>query len=475
MKTLSSKNGLPCDAIVSAIRDDYATLWLYTKCGFVAIVDTELEQWWQQPDRMVHIQVLDSFDGAVLPQGPKRLQPVASQSPDGRLWFVNESVLPMIEPRRLRTNRIAPPVYVEELRADRKDYATDGLVCLPAHRRDIEIGYTGLSFSIPQKVRFRYKLEGRDQEWQDAGTRRRAFYSDLSPGQYRFHVTASNNDGVWNETGAVLDLAILPAYYQTTSFRAALVVATLALLWALYHIRVRQVALEFDARLQERVHERTRIARELHDTLLQSLHGLMFRFQAVRNMLPARTDEAIHTLDGAILSTEQAIAESRDAIQDLRSESAGERDLGRALATFVKELTGSEASQDVPMFRVTVEGEPHLLSPAFYDEVCRIARELLRNAFRHARARRIEAEIRYDDSLFCLRVRDDGTGIDQTILRDGERAGHWGLRGVRERAQRIGGQLDFWSEAGAGTEVQLQVPAAIAYERSRVPPRLKLS
>jgi signal transduction histidine kinase len=270
----------------------------------------------------------------------------------------------------------------------------------------------------------------------------------------------------------VLDLAILPAYYQTTSFRAASVVATLALLWALYHLRLRQVAREFDARLQERVNERTRIARELHDTLLQSLHGLMFRFQAVRNMLPGRTDEAIHTLDGAILRTEQAIAESRDAIQDLRSES-GERDLGRALATFVKELAGPETSQDCPMFRVTVEGEPHLLSPTLYDEVCRIARELIRNAFRHGRARRIEAEIRYDDSLFCLRIRDDGTGIDPKITHDAERAGHWGLRGIRERVQRIGAQLDVWSEAGAGTEVQLQVPAAIAYEPSRVRPPLQ--
>src|SRR5262249_11860088 len=161
-----------------------------------------------------------------------------------------------------------------EVRADRKDYAIDGLVRLPARSRDLEIGYTALSFSAPQKVRFRYRLDGRDEQWQDAGTRRRAFYSDLPPGQYRFQVTASSSDGVWNDSGAVLDLAITPAYFQTTWFRAAAVVATLAMLWALYQIRLRQVAREFAARLQERVDERTRIARELHDTLLQSLHGL---------------------------------------------------------------------------------------------------------------------------------------------------------------------------------------------------------
>src|SRR5262245_2696998 len=187
IKTLTSKNGLPCDAIVSAIRDDDATLWLYTKCGFVAIADSELERWWQQPNRMIDVRVFDVFDGAVLPAGPRRFQPAVSKSPDGRLWFVNGAVLQMIDPSRLRKNSIAPPVYVEEVRADRTDYALSGVMRLPARSRDIEISYTALSFSTPQKVRFRYKLDGRDQAWQDAGTRRQVFYSDLAPGQYRFH------------------------------------------------------------------------------------------------------------------------------------------------------------------------------------------------------------------------------------------------------------------------------------------------
>ena len=342
MKALTSKNGLPCDAIVSAIRDDQATLWLYTKCGFVAVTDAELEQWWQQPDRIVDVRVLDVFDGAVLPAGPRRFQPAVSKSPDGRLWFVNGVVLQMIDPGGLRKNRIPPPVYVEDVRADRKDYATGGLVRLPARSRDIEIGYSALSFSTPQKVRFRHKLEGRDQEWQDAGSRRQVFYSDLPPRHYRFRVMASNNEGVWNEAGASVDFSIAPAYYQTAWFRTGIVVAALTLVWGLYQLRVRQLAHQFDTRLQERLNERTRIARELHDTLLQSFHGIMFRLQAVRNMLPARTDEAIQTLDTAILTTEQAIAESRDAIQDLRSAPSVQRDLGQALATFAKELGDPE-------------------------------------------------------------------------------------------------------------------------------------
>src|SRR5262245_51725445 len=219
MKSLTSRNGLPCDAIVGAIRDDQMTLWLYTKCGLVAIGNSELEQWWQQPDRQVRIEVLDVFDGAITPQGPSRIQPTVAKSPDGRLWFAGGEVVQVIDPSGLRKNSAPPPVYVEEVHADRKDYVLSGLVRLPARTHEIEIDYTALSYAIPQKVRFRYKLEGRDREWQDAGTRRQAFFSDLPPRDYRFRVIASNNDGVWNEAGALVDFSIAPAYYQTAPFR----------------------------------------------------------------------------------------------------------------------------------------------------------------------------------------------------------------------------------------------------------------
>jgi signal transduction histidine kinase len=215
------------------------------------------------------------------------------------------------------------------------------------------------------------------------------------------------------------------------------------------------------------VDERTRIARELHDTLLQSLHGLMFQFQAARNMLPKRVDEAIETLDSAIGATEQAIAEGRGAIHDLRSDSAPDRDLGESLKASARELAASRhPGFPAPEFEMVLEGERKVLLPALYDEVYRIAREILRNAFHHAEATRIEVEVRYDAHALRLRIRDNGRGIDPKILREGGSSGHWGLRGVRERAQQIGAQLDFWSEVAAGTEIQLNVPAALAYESS---------
>jgi signal transduction histidine kinase/ligand-binding sensor domain-containing protein len=466
MKTLTSSNGLPCNAIVSAIRDDRATLWLYTKCGFIAIADAELELWWQRPDRTVHFMRLDTFDGAVLPQGPRRLQSGVAKSPDGRLWFVSDAFLQMIDPGGRKQNRIPPPVYVEDVRADRTAYAGGGLVRLPAGSRDIEISYTGLSYSSPQKVRFRYKLEGRDREWQDAGTRRQVFYSDLPPGAYRFRVIASNNDGVWNEAGAALDLSIAPAYYQTAWFRTGLIIAVLALMWAMYQFRVRQLAHQFDARVQERVNERTRIARELHDTLLQSFHGVMFRFQAAANVLPERPFDAKQRLETALKQGTRAMREGRDAVQGLRDSTAVTNDLAVALQALGEELAATavnSAQVRIATVDVAIQGTPQALRPIIRDDIYRIGSEGLRNAFRHARARRIEVELRYDDRQFQLRVRDDGQGIGDAVL-DRAQPGHFGVSGMRERAELIGGHFEVWSKAGMGTEVALTIPGGAVYE-----------
>jgi signal transduction histidine kinase len=217
-------------------------------------------------------------------------------------------------------------------------------------------------------------------------------------------------------------------------------------------------------RLEGRVEERTRIARELHDTLLQSVQGLMFSFQAARNLLPGRTEEAIRTLDGAIREGDEAIAEGRDTIQGLRANPALESNLEDLLRAAGKELArSSRAEGEPPGFRITVEGAWQPLSPLLQDEVYRIAREILRNAFHHAHASCIETEIAYDRQFFRLRIRDNGKGIDRKVLDQGARQGHWGLPGVRERAKRIGAQLKLWSEPGAGTEAELTVPARIAY------------
>ena len=257
-------------------------------------------------------------------------------------------------------------------------------------------------------------------------------------------------------------LAILPPWWGTTWFRMTCVGVFLALLGAGYQLRVQRLRYQFDMTLDARVGERTRIARELHDTLLQSFHGLLLRFQTALYLLPDRPADAKEQLAGAIDHAAKAITEGRDAVQGLRSSTIEKNNLALAISALGAELA-SDGSGLRPAFHVAVEGETRELHPILRDEIYKIAAEALRNAFRHAHAGRVEVEIRYDDEQFRLRVRDDGKGIDPAVLANQSLEGHYGLRGMHERAELIGGKLAVWSEAGAGTEVELRLPASTVY------------
>jgi signal transduction histidine kinase/ligand-binding sensor domain-containing protein len=463
---LGASNGLPCPSHGSLIFDSRGSLWLTQSCGIVRIDQNSLQNWIEHPEAKVSTLLLNAFDGVQI--GFSDFHPSASLGRDGRLWIVNGSIVQMLDPEHLHINTIPPPIQIEQLIADHKDVAITSEIHLPPLTRDIEIDYTALSFVVPQRVRFRYKLEGHDKEWQDGGTRRSAFYTDLAPGTFKFSVTACNNSGVWKSQGAEISFAILPAWYQTIWFRLLAFLSLALLVYVFYLLRMRQFAAAMRARFNERVDERVRIARELHDTLLQSFHGLMFQFQAARNLLPERPESAMQAMDEAILATEQALGEGRDAIRDLRPDAAAEHDLAELLTAAGQELAGMHAAnRHLTSFRVIVEGKPRKLSPTLQDETYRIGSEVIRNAFNHADASKIEVEIRYDENELRLRVRDDGKGIDPRDLEGSGRPGHWGLQGIRERAQRTRSRLNFWSEAGAGTEVELRIPAAIAYEKER--------
>jgi signal transduction histidine kinase/ligand-binding sensor domain-containing protein len=462
---LTTRNGLPCDTVTALISDNTGDLWLDTQCGIIEIPKDQMQLWWEHGESQLKLRAFDSLEGARSGLGHFN---TSTKTPDGRLWFANGAVVQVIDPAHIPFNTIAPPVNITSIVADHKDYPLEAGIHLPPRTRDLEIDYTALSYGSPQKILFRYMLEGHDQNWQQAGTRRQAFYNDLRPGHYKFHVIACNNDGVWNEAGSSLGFDVMPSFYQTTWFRALAAFGFIGLLWGIYRLRVQQLQQEFNIGLEARVNERTRIARELHDTLLQTLHGLMFQFQAVRNLMPRRPDEAMRSLDDAINETEKALGESREAIQGLRSEPIAKGDLAELITATMQELANSEKASkgEAPDFDLIEEGERRTLSATAKNEVCRIAFEILRNAYRHAQAHRIEAEVRYGDDVLRVRIRDDGKGIDPKVLKEGGLAGHWGLRGIRERAERIGAQLEFWSEASAGTEVQLTVPASVAYENS---------
>ena len=463
VQRMTTKNGLPCDSLITFIQDKEKRWWLYTRCGVVEFSDSELQRWWTNPEAVVQTRVYDQFDGAQPNLGSFDL---AALSSDGRVWFASGIVVQVIDPSRLSQKAQPAMTYIESVTVDRKEFPATANFKVAPHPRDLQIAYTSPTFLIPQRVKFRYRLDGYDRDWHDVGTRRQAFYTDLPPGKYTFRVVASNSDGVWNDSPAKLDFSVAPAYYQTNWFRALCAVFFLALLWAAYRWRVRQLHHQFEMTLDARVSERTRIARELHDTLLQSFQGLLLRFQTVSQLLPERPVDAKDKLDSAIEHAAEAITEGRDAVQGLRDSTIQTNDLALAISTLGEELA-EDSTGHRPAFRVAVEGQSRDLHPILRDEVYRIAAEALRNAFLHANAKQVEVEIRYDNDRFRLRMRDDGKGIDAAVLSAQSREGHYGLPGMRERATLIGGKLTIWSEVDAGTEVELRLPADIAYVSAR--------
>jgi len=465
--TLTSMSGLPCDAVQWTMEDDTQSVWLMMPCGLVRVARSELDEWAGAADktaRTIHATVFDSSDGLRLLAVVGDYTPRVAKSSDGKLWFSVPDGISVVDPRHLPFNQLPPPVHIEQVIADRKEYRENlsgeapSNPRLPPLVRELEIDYTALSLVAPEKVSLRYRLEGWDRDWQDAGTRRQAFYSNLPPRNYTFRVKACNNSGVWNKTGASLDFSIAPAYYQTNWFRLLCLAAFLALLWGLYQLRLQQLTRDFNVRLDERVTERTRIARELHDTLLQNVQGLILKLHAVAKHMP-HEETSRQAIEKALDHADQVLAEGRDRVRNLRATAASVSDLSAAFQRVAEET----APGRVATLRTVVEGDVRELHPMILEESYSIGREALINALVHSEGLHVEVEISYDARQFRLRVRDDGRGINAAILEEGGRTDHWGLQGMRERAVRIGAQLELWSRPGAGTEVGLTIPATMAY------------
>jgi signal transduction histidine kinase len=436
----SSDNGLPCPEIFNAIRDNHGALWIYTRCGLVRIAESEWAKWIENPQGSVSVMTLDALDGAQAGTGLSS-QPTSSKGPDGRLWFVTGVSIQMLDPDRLYANPLPPPVHIEDVIADRKRYSPQSRLRLPAHTRDLEIDYMALSFVVPQKVHFQYKLEGYDRDWQDAGTRRQVFYSNLPPRSYAFRVKACNNSGLWNEAGAPLDFNIAPAYYQTKWFLALCIAAASAGLYLVYFLRLKQATQRVRVTMEARVAERESIARDLHDTLLQSVQGLILKFHAVTKRIPDG-EPVRQDMERALDYADQVLMEGRDRVRNLRTTGPLISDLPAAFRQ-IADCT----SHDLKMIvQTVVEGTPRELRQLVLEEVFAVGREALINALSHSAGQNVEVEITYDARQFRLRVRDDGRGIDSDILDQGGRANHWGLNG--ERASKIGGNLRYGAAQG---------------------------
>jgi signal transduction histidine kinase/ligand-binding sensor domain-containing protein len=469
------KDGLPTDNLSCMLEDRSGMLWMSTSRG--------LSRFDPVANKFTNYSTADGLPGNDLTGWD-----ACFKSPSGEMFFGGFNGGVAFFPDKVVDRRDPLPLVLTDFRLGGRsvevgrnsplqksiNYAND--VSLSHDQNIFSVSFAALTFLNPDANRYRYKLEDLEHDWTEVGSDRRvATYTTLPAGKYTFHVQSATRQGDWGEPGLALTINILPPWWATTWFRLLAGVFVLGIVGTIYKLRLQQLDQQFSAQVEARVAERTRIARDLHDTLLQSFHGLMFRFQAARNMLPRSPENAMRTLDEAISSTRAAITESRDAIHDLRSKRTTDGDLAQLLEAEAEELAAVFGpDQNSPTFRVIVEGERQRISPALHDELYRIAREVMRNAFRHAGASKVEAEIRYDKNQLRLRVRDNGRGLDPKVLEVKRRPGHWGLAGISERAQQIGAELRIWSEDRAGTEIELTVPD-LAYKDVRNSSRSKLS
>jgi signal transduction histidine kinase len=306
-----------------------------------------------------------------------------------------------------------------------------------------------LSFVAPEKVRYRYKLEGFDKDWVDGGDRRVAYYTNLGPGEYRFLVLACNNDGVWSSQPATFRFQLKPHFYRSYWFYALVVVGLGLLAWQLYALRLRQVRARYGAVLQER----NRIAREIHDNLAQEILGISVQLEIVARTLGSAPDAARKHLDRARALVRSSVAEARRYVWDLRSQSLDERDLPAALAEMTRRLTAESGVQT----QFSVSGTFRPLAPQVENNLLRIGQEAVGNAVRHAQAKTVTVSLDFGAREVRLEVKDDGRGFDAASY-DGGKGGHFGLVGMRERAEQMGGNAEVRSEPGAGTEVTVRVP-----------------
>lgn len=463
VRNLDSSGGLPCDAVHWMREVDGAT-WLYMSCGLVRIAAGQLAAWATDPDHRVTVaEWLDQTDGVDNTMFNGYYTPPVAVLADGRLYFAPASGgLSLLDPRRLRANPPpALPVLVEQLTAGGRAYPAGARPRLPPEAHDLKLDYTAIHLKAPHKLQFRYLLEGYDSGWQEAGKRRQAFYRELPPGEYRFRVAASTDGQDFTEAAAPLELEVLPAYHQTLGFRCAAVLLLLGLAFMAYRWRVGQVKARLAWQFEERLAERTRIAGELHDTLLQGFISASMQLALAFGRLPPDQPEK-ERLEKVLALVRRVIDEGRDAVRGLRSEMSENDDLERAFARIPGEI-GSE--QEIAV-KVAGEERPRPLRALVRDEVYRIGREAVVNALRHSRAATIAVEIENQPRAFLLRVTDDGIGIAAETLAGG-RQGHWGLAGMRERAERLGARFEIASGPGEGTSIELRLPAALAFETAK--------
>jgi signal transduction histidine kinase/ligand-binding sensor domain-containing protein len=440
------------EPIFGMAEDRLGGLWVTTAKHVLRVDRTKLQK---GPLADEDVREYGVADGLRSVEGVKRDRSMVADD-SGRIWASVNGAISVVDPARLGTVAVPAIASIQAVWLDGKAVSLRDGAHVPGGVQRISFDYAGLGLSAPQRVRFRYILEGFDHNWGERVGTRQATYTNLPPARYRFRVAAANPDGVWSTRDASLAFQVDPLFWQTWWFKLSLLATCSIIVFALHYLHVNRVARQLNVRFEERSRERMRLARDLHDTLLQSFQGLILRLQAVSDLLPESM--AKDQLEQSLERADQAIAEGRTTVCDLRSSATTTNDLAQAVTALGEELSTPESAA----FRLLVEGAARDLQPIVRDEVYRITREALRNAFHHAHANHIETAITYGHQEFWLRIRDDGRGISTEVLQAG-RSGHYGLAGMRERAKQIGGKLQIWSGPRAGTEIDLSIAASIAY------------
>ncbi len=445
----TSDSGLLVGFVYTILDDGIGNFWFSCAQGLFRVSKAELKD--VAEGRLKNINSVDYGvrDGMKTRAFNLGNQPAAWKTADGSLLFSSLKGVVIVEPGRISSNNFIPPVYIEQVLINKQEQSLYGESRNELGAGEVEIHFAALSYLAPEKLRYKYKLEGFDKDWVDAGVRRFAYYANLPPRQYRFRVTAGNVDGAWNETGAASDFYLKPRFYQTRWFLALVGLGVLLIAGLLYRLRMMGLKARYSAVLAER----NRIAREIHDTLAQNLAGIALQLDSVTMRLADVPAELRELLDQACNLTRYSLAEARRSVADLRSDELEREELASALPIIANKMTANASLQA----RVTVVGAPRRLNPMTEKNLLRIFQEALANSVKHAQAQTVNVDLKYEIDGLTLCVRDDGRGFDTgKIIPLG--VGHYGLTGMRERAERIGGHLTLTSKPGEGTELIVEVP-----------------
>lgn len=456
-RALSTHQALPGRAVFGITEDNSGAWWLASRSGLLRLEPGELARAFADTSHAVQYRAFDRLDGLPGAIGMTKLQ-VLTRSADGRIWVGADEGVAYIDPRNLGRNDLPLHLLVEAARIDGRELTPSDVALIPARTHDLEIDYTATALAIAERVQFRYRLEPLDTAWREVGTRRRAYYTDLRPGSYTFHVGASTGEGHWVETGASWSFRVLPAWYQTGWFKALVVMLIGGLgglvVFLIQHRRHDRAQAELKRQYDITLAERARIAQDLHDTLLQGFAGVTLQLKAAELALPEQPDLAVETIYRVQRLAQESLREARERVWEMHETAESGADLPTLLETIARDRIAGMPIE----VAVTTSGSPRRLPRALEDAAVRIGREAIVNVVRHAEANRIEVHLDFRPGTFCLKVQDDGRGFSPIEAEVARKRGHFGLRGIQDRAAHLGGRCEVQPRPGGGTVVALELP-----------------